>query len=394
MRNPIVAKLAKALEPFAKDLNPDGSSAETGEAAKASQVETLASVYEQLGALIQQASQNGGSLPEGGDESVKTLAGTMLTVVGGQAEPAAEATPAPAEGAVPEQKRDFTEFGKRLAKALTPEVEAKVTMDYVRDKLWAVSDLLYKKELTQAKEGLQSMISSLDAAMQLVAATPAAEGGDAMAEKAQKSFKSEAEVAEWALAQLSVKDTDPVVAAKRYAAIAAVSKASVAKNWEQTGATPIKPLVVELASAFVSMPGTPMDVTVRSDQEDTGGGAGGAPPSNASSVNGADSNFAQNAVEVLGKAQAAVLSALSAEQPQSEAHYAAGGGTTSFAKNAPAPAATPAPAGNTEFAWPMDMADAARDEDGAKVRTSKVRTAKAAPKAADDSWGVDPWAKR
>lgn len=283
----LIAKIHESLKALAEDG--------TAASGAVDMVGVLTNVHERLGALIQAAGGNGGSLPAGSEAELKTLAGTILTGIGAM---------------------------------VTANMEA----------------------------------------------APAAEDTE-MSEKSDKSFDTQEEVALWCMEQLtlSASDTDAESVAARYSSIAQVAAASVAKNWEAPGSIPLK---VQVWSAHVGTPGKPMDLTVRAEQSDT----------------------KMKLTGKLAKAQADLLAALGKGVD--------GAATTAVEPPAKVePAKTEAVAAVVETAktetvvtppvevWPMDMAGAERDEDGARVKAKK-RAPKAAPVKEDLSWGADPFAVR
>lgn len=318
----LITKLNAALAPLAKDISPDGMMAAPGAAAPqmtgGTPVEQLGDVYERLGALLKKAGQTG-TMPDGSDSEIKTLAGILLALVGGEEPGEMEEAPAP-EGGVPSAEKR-------------------------------------------------------------------ANSGEGDMEKSNKTFASADEFAAWSLEQIAAASKEePSVALKRIENLTAAVKLAKS-NFEQTGAEP-KPLTIEMFSAFAGLPGAPMDLSTKADQEDEGGGAGGSAPSNASTSQ--DSQFAANAGEVLGKALAALAKEFESKQTPGTPSAAASDGATALSKR------------DDDFVFPRDMADYERDEDGARVRRTKMDDAlpKRVTKSVsskvglDDSWGADPWAKR
>lgn len=351
--------------------------------------QVISDALERLTALSAKATDGG--LPEGSDAELKTIAGMLLTLTPGgmQMNLAAGVAGAPAQKAW-------------IIKALAPEVEMAVTMNTAIDYMYGVNSLLREDKLEDAKAKLAKVVAMLNGIGG--AAAPAQGEGEMGATKSVK-FENPEVFAQWSLAQLTASKSEaPAVCIKRLTNLQkAVAIAKVA--WEQTGAEP-KPIDIEMETCFVGLPGTPEDLTTKSDQETTQAAAGtiaddtGNPSGGTNIASNGINQGNQDTMKTLGDAVAAIVRDFTENNKPTP-------GTPSAASTAGATALSKAD--KDGFSWPFDMADVPRDADGARVSTSKrgvppthhldaepkkVSKSVALGAGQDDSWGADPWAKR
>jgi len=391
----LILKLAVALASIAKapgtadgDMGaPPGGEGAPPPTAEASggPAQVIGDALERLTALSSKVTDAG--LPDGSDSELKTIAGMLLTLTPGGMQ-------MNLDGAADGQGT----MKMWVTKALAPEVELSATVNFVCDRMWGINDLLRKGDIAGAKASIGKVLEILNTVGSPEPA--AAEGGD-MAAKSVK-FENPEVFAQWSLAQLTATKSDaPEACVKRLANLQkAVAIAKLA--WEQTGAEP-KPIDVEMESCFAGLPGTPEDLTTKTDQETTQAAAGavqdntGNPSGGTNIASNGLNQGNQDTMKTLGDAVAAIVRDFTANnKPQP--------GTPSAARSDGADALSKrAPAGG-EFQWPGDMADFPRDADGARIRTTKMDNAPPPPakvtksvavgSGQDDSWGKDPWAQR
>lgn len=414
-----ITKLHNALT--RKELAPNGMPTEATDGAgghddQTAALKTLSEVQDRISALLSKAGQ-GGAAPEGLGAELKTLAGMLLTAAGGGDGGEGEAAPSPdggAAGSMPKAAKHW------VIKALAPEVEMGVTVNFVCDKMWGINDMLRKGDVAGAKAQLakvQEILGTVDAGGAAGEGAAEMDQGKAMTKVV---FKSAEQFAAWTTAQLTQlsKDTVPVAKAR----LDNVTKATkIAKSaFEQT--TPETPgggaFEISMETAYVGsdLPGTPEDLTTKSDQEEEQGPPGkvndetGEPAGTNISSNGtADEQGAQNTAKTVGETVATLLSEFTATSEALGINASANGdvngqgkqNTNQIGKRGQPTAQVQKKDGDGEFVWPMDLADYERDEDGARVRRTKADDAPpkrkpgvAVPTQPDDSWGKDPWAAR
>lgn len=330
-----IAGLSTALSPLAKAPEPPTATAPgtTPEAAGGGDVSKV--LTEASKALAELAGKVGadGKLPAGGEETCKAIATALgqLCATGAPQETVSPASNLPNmdEAALPVAARHPE--AKRIVKFELDAYTAMVaTTRAVQDRLWKVSDLMAQQKVPEALTELKGATDMLTNVANQMGGAGA--GAAAPAEKMVKVSFTPATLMKWLNEQIAAAATEkPEDALKRLGAVQKVVDVAKASNFEAPASTPITAEVEERYVGSSGGEGTKMDLTVTSEQKTEEKKPTEAPPPDASA-------FAQNALEIMGKTVASLVSAHNATQAP---------GSTAFSKRL---------MDKGGFLWPRDMA--------------------------------------